>query len=175
MTKQTKKFLEFNGRTLLFLSIDGTFWVAIKPICEALGVQYERQYKNLNADPILGQLLSKQTMVAADNRVRQMVSLPEKWVYGWLFSINSSSPDLLAYKKECYHLLYQHFHGPLTERIQTLQQKSQAEEELDEAMATLLETPAYKSVLAARERVKASGRSLRALDADLKAGQLAIW
>ncbi|GAB4042244.1 phage antirepressor N-terminal domain-containing protein [Spirosoma litoris] len=170
MTKQTKKFLEFNGRTLLFLAIDGTYWVAVKPICEALGVNYDRQYKNLKEDQILGGVYAKQPMHDSSGRIQQMISLPEKWVYGWLFSINSNSEQLLTFKQECYQVLYDHFHGPLAERIQTLHQKTEAELELERAMEALKETSAYKTVLAAQKKVKDSGRQLRNLDS-----QLSIW
>ena len=47
MKSKIKKFLEFNGKTISFLCKEGEYWVAIKPICEALGVNYNRQYQNL--------------------------------------------------------------------------------------------------------------------------------
>lgn len=53
MEARIKKFLEFNGKVLSFITIDGIVWIAIKPICQALGIQYERQFKNLNSDKIL--------------------------------------------------------------------------------------------------------------------------
>ena len=88
---KSQKFLQFNGKTIFFQAYDGQFWIAIKPICEALNLEYTRQFKNLKEDEILNQLLAEQPMVGADNRIRKMVSLPEKYIYGWLFSINSSS------------------------------------------------------------------------------------
>ncbi len=175
MQTQTKKFLEFNGRTLLFLAIDGTYWVAVKPICQALGVNYDRQYKNLKEDETLNLVYAKQPIPDARNRPQEMICLPERYVYGWLFSIRSESPELLQFKRECYDVLYDHFHGPLTERIQTLHQKTLAEINLDLAMAELQETPEYVAVLEARQKVKASGRHLRDLDTNLKAGQIALF
>ena len=73
MKKDIKKFLEFNGKTIYFAAADGQYWIAIKPICEALNVDYIRQFKNLQIDKILGELLSEQTMVAADGKLRKMV------------------------------------------------------------------------------------------------------
>lgn len=61
------KFLQFNGRNIYFQSVDGEFYIAIKPICEALELEYTRQFKNLKEDKILGQLLAEQPMVGADN------------------------------------------------------------------------------------------------------------
>jgi hypothetical protein len=106
MEKSVRKFLEFNGKTIYFLSKDGDYWVAIKPICEALKLEYTRQFKNIKEDDILGQLLAEQPMVGADGRTRKMTSLPEFYIYGWLFSIQSASKDLRKYKWECYRVLY---------------------------------------------------------------------
>jgi hypothetical protein len=60
MKQSIKKFLEFNGKDILFFYIDGQYWVSLKPICEALNVQWVRQFKNLKEHKILGQLLSNQ-------------------------------------------------------------------------------------------------------------------
>ncbi len=69
MNKKVSKFLEFNGKRIVLLVKDGTWWIAVKPICEALGVDYIRQFKNLKANRILSQLLSEQTIVAADEKI----------------------------------------------------------------------------------------------------------
>ncbi|MBA7556901.1 hypothetical protein ES705_49624 [subsurface metagenome] len=91
MNTKIKKFLEFNGKAILFLSIDGQYWVALKPICEALNLDWTYQLKVLKSHKILGQLWYLHTIVGADNRLRNMVSLPEKYIYGWLFGISSGS------------------------------------------------------------------------------------
>ncbi len=51
--KNLEKFLEFNGKRISVLLADGSWWVAIKPICEALKVDYEGQRKNIQDDEIL--------------------------------------------------------------------------------------------------------------------------
>lgn len=42
--KTHEKFLQFNGKTIYFQSYDGQFWIAIKPICEILNVNYNRSF-----------------------------------------------------------------------------------------------------------------------------------
>ena len=66
MNKQVSKFLEFNGKTLVFIAVDLQYWIALKPICEILGINFSRQLRTLKEDPIFGQLWSLQTIVAAD-------------------------------------------------------------------------------------------------------------
>lgn len=63
MKQQINKTISFNGKVLLFLVKNGNYWIAIKPICEALGIEYTRAFKSLKSDIILSQLLAKQPMV----------------------------------------------------------------------------------------------------------------
>ena len=100
MNTQTKKFLEFNGRNIYFLAVDSTYWIAIKPICKALNVNYNRQFKNLKEHKLFGGLYTIQNLVASDNRIRPMIALPEKYIYSWIFQIKSNSPDLIQYQKD---------------------------------------------------------------------------
>ena len=58
MKKPIEKFLEFNGKRISVLCADGTWWVAIRPICDALEVNYNRQFQNIKEDDILGQLFA---------------------------------------------------------------------------------------------------------------------
>ena len=57
-----QNFLSFNEKTIYFKEVGNEYWIAIKPICEALNVDYIRAYKNISEDENLSQLLSKQTM-----------------------------------------------------------------------------------------------------------------
>ena len=75
MNKKVEKFLEFNGKRIVMLGKDGVWWIAIKPICQALGVDYERQRKNLSKSKIMAQLPSEQAVVAADGKVRNMTTI----------------------------------------------------------------------------------------------------
>jgi len=105
MNKQVRKFIEFNGKTLLLLTVEGKYWVALKPICEALGVDYNRVFQNTKKDPIFSEVLTLQLMIAADGQFRNMSSLPEKLIYGWIMQLRSKSPELLQYKKLCCKVL----------------------------------------------------------------------
>lgn len=158
--------MEFNGKTLAFLAVDGQYWIALKPICEALGVNWARQHTNLLADPIFGQLYAEQHMVGADGKSRKMISLPEKWVYGWLTSIQSASPELNQYKKLCYEVLADFFHGSITGRKELLAQKAKAQVEIDRVMNTLDPNDAIK-LDRANKTINQVNAKLRALDGDL--------
>jgi hypothetical protein len=125
MNKQVVKFLEFRGKNLVYLCKNGRYWIAIKPICEVLNIEYTRQFKNLKNDTILAPALAKQPMqIPGDDQIRGYICLPEEFIYGWIFSIDSSSKELQEYKIECYHVLYEHFHGIITRRRELIKQKA---------------------------------------------------
>lgn len=178
MKNNVERFLDFNGKRITVLSADGTWWVAVRPICDVLGIDYHAQYKNLQVDDILSGVLSKQTTHDASNRIQEMVCLPEKYVYGWLFSIRSESPDLKAYKKECYDVLYNHFHGTITGRMETLTKRvnnsveiATLQERLNEK---LLLSEEHIRIEALKREQKELEKRLKTLDQDLINGQIVI-
>jgi hypothetical protein len=179
MTTKSKQFLNFNGQNINVLSKDGTTWVAIKPICEALKVNYDRQFKNLKNHPLLNQLYANQHTVAKDDKLREMVCLPEKFIYGWLFSINSDSEDFLKYQLECYDILFNHFHGATTHRLSLLQQKSHDEKVLAELNNKLKEelkaSPTYLQLQEVKSRVKGTYSDLITSDELLLENQLTLF
>ena len=166
MKKEVKKFLEFNGKTIFFVSVDGQYWIAIKPICEALNVHYEHQRKLLQKDKILSQLPCQHGVVAADGKVRKMVCLPEFFIYGWIFSIQSQSEKLQQYKLECYRVLFEHFHGVIAGRKDLLKMKAKAEIELAEVMASLGSEQALK-YKKTKKRLNSIVQKLRKLDSSV--------
>ncbi|MHC1707462.1 MAG: phage antirepressor N-terminal domain-containing protein [Bacteroidales bacterium] len=124
MNQSISNFLSFKGKSLLFLSAEGIIWIAIKPVCEALKVDYRRQARTIMSDPVLGAAWSNQTIQIPGDQKRMMTCLPEKLVYGWLFSIRSNSKELLEYKMECYNILFDHFHGTFSIRQKVLKEKA---------------------------------------------------
>lgn len=94
--------------------------VAIKPICEVLGIDWSSQKQRIERDPILSSTMVMITMVAADGKEREMCAIPYMFVFGWLFSIDVSKVNeasreaVLNYKLECYQVLYEHFTEPQT-------------------------------------------------------------
>ena len=85
--KPFSRTLEFAGKNISVLHADGKWWVAIKPICDALNVDYIQQFKNLKDDDFFTDALCKHTMRDTKNRLQEMVCINEKDVYGWLCSI----------------------------------------------------------------------------------------
>ncbi len=166
MKKEIKKFLKFNDKTIYFVTANGQYWIALKPICEALNVNWNRQFQNLKNDEILGAVFAKQQMQAPDNQLRNYVALPEFFVYGWIFQIQSASPELLKYKWECYKVLYEHFHGAIAGRKDLLTIKAKAQVEIYSVMNRLDPEDALK-IDRAQKKINAVNVKLRKLDTEI--------
>jgi hypothetical protein len=143
MKQSIMKFLTFKGKTLLFLAQDGGYYIAIKCVCEALGVNYNRQFQNISEDPILGSVFAVQQMQIPGDQLRGMACLPERYIYGWIFSIRSESKELIEYKRECYEILFNHFHGTITDRHELLTAKVRTKARISELVTSLNENPAF--------------------------------
>lgn len=102
--------------------------VAIKPICEILGVDFSAQLQRIKNDEILGSTVGLSTTVGSDKKAREMQTIPFKFVFGWLFTINPKnvSPEakesVIRFKLECYNALYNHF----TRQSEFLEQRQKA-------------------------------------------------
>lgn len=176
--KNLEKFLEFNGKRISILLTDGNWYVALRPILDALNVDTDWHLRTVKEDDILAQHLCDHTVVAADKKMRKMVCLPEKYVYGWLFTIKSESVELRQFKEKCYDVLYNHFHGTMTGRMNALNEKSETELkilELQEQLnLKLLESEEYVQINELKTRQKQINKTLKELDADLMKGQLSL-
>jgi P22_AR N-terminal domain len=148
--------LKFNGKKLGFVFANGQYWVALRPLCDALEVNYNRQFQNLKEDRILGQLFAEQQTTGADGKRYKMICLPEKFIYGWLFFVRSESEVLYEYKLKCYEILFNYFHGKLQQRISVLMEKTEADRELMEAEEEWKNSPQYKKIQELKKKKKTS-------------------
>lgn len=113
-TSTTKTVARINQVDILLIE-NGEKRVAVKPICQALGVTIQGQLEKLKTDPILSSVIKTSLTTGADGKQYEMVTIPFEFVFGWLFRIDSrnvkeeSREALIKYQLECYHTLYRHF------------------------------------------------------------------
>lgn len=137
MVSKNLKIVEFMGKPIYYLIIDGVNYILIRPVCEALGVDADRQIRDMKSDELLVAGVSEQTtQLPGDSQRRSHTGLSEELIYGWLFSIKYSNTmsdetkaNLTAYKMECYHVLYNHFHGKLSAAQEAVLRKVELEKE----------------------------------------------
>jgi hypothetical protein len=96
---------------------NGQKLVPIKPICTLLGIDFASQQQRINRDPILKSVVVMTTTTGSDQKSYEMLAIPFRFVFGWLFtiSIDRVKPEakeaILNYKLECYEALWSHFSG----------------------------------------------------------------
>ena len=111
--EQTKTIVRVNNVDIIATSDEQL--IAIRPICEALGVDANGQKQRIERDDILGPVACMIHATGRDGKQYEMFCIPLCYVFGWLFSIDTSRvneearPAVAAYKKECYDALFRHF------------------------------------------------------------------
>jgi len=115
MTQHQLVTVDFHGQSIIATAIDGKPYVALKPLVENIGLQWEAQYKRLQRNPVLKSTMSVMDMVAEDGKQREMLCLPLSMLNGWLFGVDVNRvreeirPKLIRYQTECFEVLAQHF------------------------------------------------------------------
>lgn len=169
--KKHEKFLEFNGKNIVFLNVDGKYWIAMKPICEALNIDMNRSYQNAKNDPILGPELAIQQVQVSKNgkkQLRNVTCIPEEFIYGWIFSLRSDSEELVEYKRTCYKLLYNYFHGTITNRKELLLERKEIDAKIDEVKKDLKkQNEGFKELQTLQQSRKMLSAQLNIIDKEL--------
>ena len=123
--------ISFNNQSLITVEQNGNHYVAMKPICENIGIDWRAQRQRIVRDEVLCSTVVIITTVAEDEKNREMLCLPIQYLNGWLFGIdiNRCNPEirdtLIKYKKECYQALHDYwFKGKAERTINPEQQQA---------------------------------------------------
>lgn len=106
--------VEFQGSQHLTIFDGEKVRVAMKPLVEALGIDWVSQYKRINRDPLLSEGMVKMTM-PSERGMQETVTLPIDLMHGWLFTLTvskvreESRERILAYQRECYQVLHDYW------------------------------------------------------------------
>jgi hypothetical protein len=97
-----------------------------------------------------------------------MVCLPEKFIYGWICFLNSDDKDLIEYKKTCYELLYNHFHGTITNRKELLMEKRTIDTEIHSLKENLKEQDlTFQKIQQLEVKKKQIAKQLSSMDEEI--------
>lgn len=122
--------VSFNNQSLITVEQNGNHYVAMKPICENIGIQWESQYNRIRRDDVLNSVIFIMNMTGSDSKNYQMICLPIEYLNGWLFGIdiNRCKPEirgtLIKYKKECYQALHDYWFNGKAERKTTVDDRT---------------------------------------------------
>lgn len=123
----TTNVAKINGVSLQVVAGEREQLVAVKPVCEILGVDFSAQRAKLKEHPIYGPTMVLSTTVGGDGKEREMACIPLQFFPGWLFSINPDNvkeearEQLIKYQLECNKVLFDYFFG----RAEFAQKKEQ--------------------------------------------------
>ena len=106
--------VDFHGQSLVAVLIAGQPYVAMKPICENIGLQWGSQYNRIQRNPVLskGIFIMKTPSEGGD---QETLCLPLTKLNGWLFGVDVNrvreeiKPRLIQYQEECFDVLFRHF------------------------------------------------------------------
>ncbi|QXR26640.1 phage antirepressor N-terminal domain-containing protein [Acinetobacter junii] len=109
------KIIKFNNQQIPVYFVGDKPFVAMKQICENIGLQWEAQLKRIKRNHVLNSSMSIMDMVAQDGRIREVICLPFSMLNGWLMGVDANKvrleikDTLIKYQLECYDVLYNHF------------------------------------------------------------------
>lgn len=89
--------------------------LVMKPICDALSLDWHSQHRNISDDPVLNSVVRKIRTTGADGKNYEMVCIPLDYLNGWLFKISANRYKgerrelIIRYQKECYRTLAERF------------------------------------------------------------------
>ena len=109
--------VNFRGDDLVAFERDDGMFVALKPIVEGMGVNWEGQRQRIHRDPILSEGTCMMQVPFGRGGAQDALCLKFDLVNGWLFTIDSSRikddevrARVLTYQRECYRVLFDHFY-----------------------------------------------------------------
>lgn len=114
MTDNRYALVEFQGDQLLTIWDGQTIRVAMKPLVEALGVDWRSQRTKIMADAVLAKGVALST-TPSEGGPQQTLTLPIDLMQGWLFKLNPErvAPEarerVIAYQRECYQVLHDYW------------------------------------------------------------------
>ncbi|AKD37406.1 phage protein [Pasteurella multocida subsp. multocida OH4807] len=128
MTAQIQT-INFHNQPLSTFEHNSIYYVAMKPICENIGLNWDGQRQRIQRDEVLSQ--GTVIITAPTNSGdQQMLCLPIDYLNGWLFGIDVKrvKPEirdlLITYKKECYKALSDYWMKGKAERKTTTDERT---------------------------------------------------
>jgi hypothetical protein len=114
MSNTKLETIQFHNQQLIVLNHQNKPYIAMKPICENIGLDWAAQLKRIKRHQVLSSGMVMMTTPSKQG-LQEYVCLPISMINGWLFGIETSrvKPEIRAtleqYQLECFDVLYNHF------------------------------------------------------------------
>lgn len=119
--------------------VDDQRYVAIKPVCEILGVSYPAQTEVLKNHPVFSSTVRLIETVGGDEKQREMLCISLKRFLGWIFTIHPNKikeenrENLIKYQTLICDVLYEKF----VEEPEFYKMKTERENQILEQLAEI--------------------------------------
>lgn len=106
--------VSFYGQTIPVFAQNNRYYVAMKPICENIGLDWRAQRKRIIRHDVMAEGVVMMTTPSSGGE-QQTLCLPLDYLNGWLFGVEASrvKPEiresLLRYQRECFRVLNEYF------------------------------------------------------------------
>ena len=106
--------IQFHNQSLIVLNHENKPYIAMKPICENIGLDWHAQRQRIHRHHVLSK---GEVMITSPSKSgnQEYLCLPISMLNGWLFGIDTNrvKPEirqkLEQYQLECFDVLYNHF------------------------------------------------------------------
>ncbi len=105
--------VDFHGKKLIIIEVDGKPYTAMKPIVEGMGLAWQVQHRKITKSGGYNHMVIPfQTL----GGLQEMFCIPLKKLNGWLFSVNPRKVKteirsaVKLYQEECFTVLYDYWH-----------------------------------------------------------------
>lgn len=108
------RVVEFRNTEIETIEVDGVPRVALKPIVDGMGLDWNGQLQRAKRDPVLSEGMCV-TPIPSQGGVQEAVTIPLRMLNGFLFGISVSrvkkaiQPAVLDYQRKCYEVLADHW------------------------------------------------------------------
>lgn len=124
----------FHGDEILSVVEDGVMYVAVKPICERLGLDWRSQHRKLSSDPRRWGMVI--LWIPSAGGTQETTCIPLTKFFAWLVTLHPNKvapevrPALELYQAEADEVLFRHFTGQKKEVEEQLSRLERAHRDL---------------------------------------------
>jgi len=126
----------YEDNLIVQLGEDGEIYVALRPIVEALGLNWSGQYRRIKRDPVLSEETKMISVAVTATEIRKKgmgakshVCLPKQFLSGFLFGINANRvreelrDRVIQWQREAHLFLDAAFTGDAESALEAMRQK----------------------------------------------------
>lgn len=110
---ETRVIARINGVDILVSNVSEQL-IPIKPICEALGVDYINQFKKIKKDEYFSSAMVLEYTTLSNGKTYKMCCMSKKYILEWILFINLKNMKIETkqlvkeYRNKCYDAIYEY-------------------------------------------------------------------